>query len=270
MSKTKIILLGLGVLLVGVVAAVVFTLSNLDSIVKQVVEKAGTHVTQTKVSLADVKIGLTEGTGALSGLRIANPKGFSGNPIFSLGTISVKLDTATLTQDPIVIQEVRIKAPQVLYEIDEKGKSNLDALKKNVAASTEGSGGAPKSSSDSGGTGPKIIIRKLIIEDGQADIKLNALVSKDLSAKLPRIQLNNIGQKSGGATPAEVGQKVITAMTGSLTKVVSSLGVEKLISNALTDKLGGAAGKITEKLKVEGAEDAVKGAGDALKGILGN
>lgn len=279
MSKGKLFGIGALLIIVVIAGALYFTLSNLDSLVKKAIEAAGTHVTQTNVAVNNVKIGLTDGTGAINGLTVNNPAGFSGGKIFSLGGIAVKIDPKTVTQDPIIIPEVIISSPKVLYEINQKGKSNLDALKANIQQSIPKGGGG----SDSGGSGskaPGIIIRKLVVEGGQADIKLNALMDKEMSAKLPRIQLNNIGEKKGGATPAEIGQQVLNAMTKNLSSVVSGLGIEKLVNEELKKKLGdvkGAAekavGENIDKLKDAGGGavgEQTEKAKDALKGILGN
>lgn len=278
MSKGKI--LGLGALAIIVVAALVIflTVSNLDSLVKKAIEAAGTHVTQTKVEVSTVKIGLTEGSAAVNGLTVDNPAGYSAGKIFSLGGISVKIDPKSVTKDPIIINEVIVSAPKVLYEINKTGKANLDALRDNVNKSIPQ--GESTGKQDSSGKSPGIVIKKLVIESGQADVKLGALVDKEMTAKMPRIQLENIGEKKGGATPAEIAQKVINAMMASLGDVVSKLGVEQLVNAELKKKLGEVGGEVGKKLEgvSKGMEEATGGAvgeqaekaKDALKGLLNN
>ena len=273
MSKGKWLLIALTVIVVAVGGVLFYTLSNLDSIVKAAIEKYGSQVTQTAVGVSGVQIGLTDGTAAMSGLRVANPGGFSGGDIFSLGKIAVKLDTASITKDTIIIPEILISAPKVLFEVDGKGRSNLDVLKKNVQQATGGGSGGSGSTADSDG-GKKLIIKRLVIDNGEADINLTALVDKQLNAKLPRIELKNIGDKQGGATPAEVGKIVIGALNTSLGNLVANMGVQQLIQNALSGKLGEAAGAaqkaITDELGKATGDDAAKKATDTLKGLLGN
>ena len=263
MSKGKIV--GIGVLaFIAVIAVVaVLTISNLDSLVKKAIETAGTHVTQTDVSVSDVKIGLTEGSGAINGLTVANPEGFSNGKAFSLGGISVKIDPKTVTKDPIVISEVIVHAPKVLYEINASGKSNLEALKANIQQSVP-QGDKTTEKQESTSQSPNIMIKKLVIESGQADVKLGALMDKEMTAKMPRIQMENIGEKEGGANPAEIGQKVLDTMMTRLAGVISNLGIEQMVNAELKKKLGNVGGQVGEKL-----EDFTKGMKDTAGGTLG-
>jgi len=266
MTKGKLI--GFGALILVAVAAVAAYLlySNLDAIVKAAIEKYGTQVTRSEVSVNNVQLALTKGEGTISGLRVANPQGFSANNIFQLGRIAVKVDPASVTGNTVVIPHVLITAPHILYEINKSGMSNLKALQQAIDQSMPK--GKSEASADKSEGGKKIIIRKLVIDDAQADIHLGALIDKQMSAKLPRIELNNIGEKSGGASPAEVGRQVISAISRSTTKVVSNMGVDKLINEQLQKQLGNA-GEAARKAVGGKAEEAVKGAGDALKGLLG-
>ena len=68
------------VLVLAVAGAGVFLLQNLDGIVKDLIEDIGTEVVGQKVSVADVKVNLAEGSASISGLSVANPPGFSAEP----------------------------------------------------------------------------------------------------------------------------------------------------------------------------------------------
>ena len=81
----KKILIGVVVLLVIVAAAIYFLFSNLDSIVKAMIEKYGTEAAQSDVRVDSVKISLTTGEASLGGLSVANPKGFSSAKALYLG-----------------------------------------------------------------------------------------------------------------------------------------------------------------------------------------
>ncbi|NQU71657.1 MAG: hypothetical protein HQ514_13970, partial [Rhodospirillales bacterium] len=105
-----------GVIIIIVIAVVVIGLSNIDSIIKNGVESQGSEITQAKVTLNKVKISATDGTGELSGLVIGNPKGFKTAHAFSLGAIKISLDVGTVLEDKVVIREIAIDAPQIIYE----------------------------------------------------------------------------------------------------------------------------------------------------------
>ncbi|MCW8835383.1 MAG: hypothetical protein OQJ99_03320, partial [Rhodospirillales bacterium] len=214
------LLIGAGVVIVAIAGAAYFLFSSLDGLVKTAVEKGGSEVTRVAVSLNSAEIGLTEGTGMLSGLTVGNPSGFKTDNAFSLGQVSVKIDTATITSDPVVIKEVVIAAPQVTYELGASG-SNIDAIKKNVEAFAAAHGGGQKSASS--GEGPKIIIENLYIRDGKVKISAVPLGGKTMDAALPNIHLKDIGKESKGATPAEIAEKVIAALTSSTGSLIGKL-----------------------------------------------
>src|SRR6476659_6125022 len=125
MKKSVIV----GVALATVVAGtVLFLHSNLDSIVKRAIEKYGSAAAQTDVRLDSVHLALGAGEGAITGLKVANPKGYSSAQALQLGVISVKLDTGSISGNgPIVIRELLIDHPEVDYESTTTGETNLQA-----------------------------------------------------------------------------------------------------------------------------------------------
>ena len=241
-----------GAVLVVIVVGLYILFSSLNSIVKAAVEKVGSSATQAQVKLKDVNIELTAGNGALRGLTVGNPKGFTTERALSLGEISLQVDVSTVTKDTVVIKEIVISAPDVTYELA-GGGSNMDALKRNVDAyAGTGAGKAGKSTGGSEG-GRKLIIENLYIRNGKVNVSAPGLEGKTLSAPLPEFHLTNIGKQSGGATAGEVAQQVLAAISQAATKAAVSLpDVGKLVGSAR-----------------EGAEGAAKGAGEGLKKLLG-
>jgi hypothetical protein len=259
--------LGIGVLvlLVVVVGALYYAISSLDSIVAAAIEKYGSQATQTAVSVSAVNIDLKSGQGSISELSVGNPAGFSAPHVFTLGGITTRLDINSITQDPIVIQEIHVQSPRVVYEINKAGKSNTAALQDNLSRS--GGSGEAKAEGESGG-GPGLVIRKLVIDSGQIDAKVAALPNKDLSTKLPRVELNNIGEKQGGATAGEVAAQITSALLAQVGPAVANLGLDQYLGKSvdeLKDRLG-------EGLK-EGSAESLGGAAEQgkekLKGLLG-
>jgi len=256
----KKVLIGVAALLVVVVGGLVFVWSNLDELVKNAIETYGSEATKTTVSVAEVKLTLENGEAKISGLKVGNPAGFTDPNIFELGMISTKINTSTINQNPIVIDEIIISAPAVVYEINKAGVSNVDVLKKNLGGGSSDS--KSSASSESGGEELKMVIRKLVVEGSSAKVRIAALGSKEQSVKLPRILLTDVGKKSGGATAAEVAQILSSKMLGNVKGSVAKLGVEKYI------------GKSAEEMQKQMLKNvAPKGGGnpaDALKGMFGN
>ncbi len=251
----KKVMIGVVALIVLVIAALIFLAGSLDTIVQTVIEDVGTKTIKTQVKVAGVSISLSDARGALNGLTVANPAGFSSNNAISLGEIKLKLDANRLSSETVVIKEIIINKPAVNYELG-KGGSNIDVIKKNVASI-----GKADVSESSDSASPKLIINNLYINDGSISITSALTAGKPLSAPLPKIHLKDIGKKSGGASPEEVAQKVLSSLTKSVGSAVGKLDLNKLtdVGSALTEKVGGSSDSIKKGLD---------GAGDKLKGFL--
>lgn len=261
----KKVLIGLAVLVVIVGAGIFFFLGNLNSIVKAAVEKIGSDLAQTEVVLDDVNIEETSGKGTLRGFRVTNPDGFSDTSAFKFDEVSVTIDISTMLSDPIVIKEVVILGPEIVYEFGDSG-TNLDRLNKNVQSKA-----GPKSkSSDDDSEGRKFVIENLILRDGKVAVQA-PLLNESLALPLPAIHLKDIGKEGRGATPGDIADQTLEAVLAGASQALSSANID---IGALT----GAAGEIAKDAQkalenaggdaAKGADEAVEGAGDAVKGIL--
>jgi hypothetical protein len=270
----KKILIGLAVIVVIVLGGLFYLWSNLGSLIKTAVEEAGSRVTQVKVTLKEADTGnLTSGAMALRGLVVGNPSGFKTDSAFQLGEISVKVDPSTVTSDTIVVKEVVIGAPQVTYEFG-SGGSNIGTIQKNVEKLTGGGGSSSGGSSSDSSGGKKVVIENLYVRDGKVEVSADFLQGKKTGTSLPTIHLKDIGKSKGGASPAEVAEQVIAAISKSATSAVGKLDVGA-IKDALGKELGAKMGDVQKTLEQStgGATDALKkGTGDAektLKGLFG-
>jgi len=276
----KKVMIGVIVVLVVVGGAGVYVLMNAGGIIKQIVEEVGSEATKTKVSLSEVDLDIQSGQAALKGFQMGNPSGFKTPKAMSFGVVSVKIDPASVTSDAILIKEIVIASPEITYEFGSSG-SNFDAIQKNVDSYAKemgaGGGGAKKDSSEGKG-GKKVIIENLYVRGGKIGVSGEFLQGKELNSVLPTIHLKNIGKKTNGATAAEVADQLMSEISKSATKVVSSLGVGKMMGAAKgalkgTEKMleGGA-----DKMMKDGGGDAKKmlegateGVGKSLKGMFG-
>ncbi len=289
-------------MLIIVIGAVVI-FSGLDGIIKASVEDVGSKMTKTEVKLDNVSTSLTEGSAFLSGLMFGNPFGFNTPHAFKLDSISVKIDTATITDETILINEINIDTPDVIAEfqkfsfnpqkasasIQEALKtSNFIAIQKNVEAAVAAKGGGGRGSVDDGGAkgeGPKLIIEKF----SMSNVKVRAVSQSGLklNQSLPPISIavNNIGKKEGGMTPEQVAgvlvpkvqDAVIKAITADLTKLATDVfkSVGGAAGNAMqevTQGGGNAMAAVTESVggATDGTGDAVKGTADGIKKLFGN
>jgi uncharacterized protein involved in outer membrane biogenesis len=241
------------VVLVVVLGVVVWRLYvNLDVIVAKLIEEAGTEVTQTSVAVKGVELHLLDGQAAVSGLAVANPAGFSSPDIFKLEKIALSIDVESLKGSPIVINELVVAQPQVFYEMNKEGVSNLSVLKKNVESHSATQ--APSSGEQAPAGEPvKLVIRKLRFEGGHLSATSALAPERKLDTDLPAFQLTNIGQSTGGASGAQIARELLDGLIRQATEAAGRAGADKL-KGELQQK---ATQAIDEKL------------GDKLKGVLG-
>ena len=133
-------------LLVVVVLAVWLLASNIDGIVKGVIESVGSETLATRVSLGSVEVKLGEESGAaLRDLSIANPDGYAQPYAFELGTVGATIAPASLSTDTVVIPRVLIEDAKLTFE-QQGNSNNLQTLLDNMdTGSTDGSAGGESS-----------------------------------------------------------------------------------------------------------------------------
>lgn len=269
MNKTiKIVSISIAVVAAIIIGALVYVYSSLDSIVKAAVESIASDMTQTEVTLNEVEISPTTGEGALRGFRMTNPEGYQSDKAFQFDEISVKIDVTSLTEDVVRINEIRITAPNITYELGKDG-SNIDTINKNAQGYSAGDG--DDSAEESGGEGPEFIVEHLYLNDGEVNITGGPLGDKEVGTALPDIHLTDIGKNDNGASPAEIIQAALGAVTKKISGTVSNVDLSSVVeglgegAKTVTDTVGGAA-----EGAGEGVKGAAEGAGEALKGLLGD
>lgn len=251
-SFLKKIASAIGIFIVVILLGAGYLYTHLDRIVAAAIEKYGTAAAQTDVTVSGVNLAPFSGSGGMSNLAVANPKGFSSSKAISLGSIKVTVDPHSIAgTGPIVIHQIAIEKPAVSYELNNSGDSNLQTIQHNAQAYANGlqGGGSSSSASASSSGGKSAPGRKLIIEDlqinsGQLSISQTSL-PKPLSTTLPNIHLTNIGKDSGGVTAAQVASQLLNTVSQTAAQsAVTELAKEK-ISGALkevpTGAIGGAA-----------------------------
>jgi len=184
----KKVFIGLAVIAIVLGALLWWLGANLDGIVKKV----------------GVEIKLLDGKAGLSGLSVANPPGFSGPNIFTLDKVTVEVDIKSVGSNPIIINKILVRQPQVFYEMNKDSVSNLDVLKKNVAGYSSSGSKSKDTGKDKAdgqkGEEMKLIIKKLSFEGGHLSAVSALAPDKKIEADLPAFHMSNLGQSSGGAT----------------------------------------------------------------------
>ena len=252
------------VLLVGVAISVV--MFNLDDFVASAIEEVGTEVTKTEVTVEKVSLwGITDGKAAISGITVASPKGYTEPHVLTLGEISIDIDTDTLSGQPLVIDEILIKAPFVAYEIDESGGTSLETVKDNLPEKKECCDEGEEKRPD-GKDDIRLIIKSFIVEDGMVKVIAPMSGEAPKTSKLPRIEITDIGQEQGGVTPDEAATIIFAALFEQVGPVVLGMDVDKYL-NDQTKKAREKAEKALGGKKMDKTLDEAK---KALGGIFGN
>jgi hypothetical protein len=249
MSKTGKILGGSVLTIVAVVVIVtVVALQNLDGIIKNVIETVGSQVTQTKVTVAEVKFSLTDGRGEIRGLKIGNPPGYKSAHALSMKEVAVELDPASLTGSVFVIKEVLIDGADLIVE--QKGTTtNLKDLLKTMNSGAAASEPAPAAAASepaaaASGGDVRLMLEEFAFTGTTATVTSSTLGK--ISLKMPAIRMQNIGDKETGLTPQQLANRMVktlfkqveASVGKSLRKMAKQAGQDALEGNLSEDAKG--------------------------------
>jgi hypothetical protein len=249
-------------LIVVIGVAIVYLYASLDRIIQIAIETIGSDLMRTEVRLGEVEISLTSGNGALRGFRVTNPRGFSAEDAFRFDEVNVTVDISTIRSDPVVIKEINIEAPRVIYEFA-GGTSNLDTLNDNV----QGEIGEP--GTGSGGDGPNIVIEKILLRNGVVGISARKL-DQLLEVPLPTVHMVGVGKGGKGATPGEIARQVMGEMLASARRAATNANLDPDDLKKSADEIAGEARKkIEEAAKETGGavEQRTGGSGKLIEGL---
>ena len=235
---TKKLLIAGGILAVILVVAVKYLASNLDSIVKKAITTVGTEMTGVPVKVADVAIVLADGRGEIGGLVVENPRGYEGPHAFKLGSILLDIDAAADTRDVVVIRELTVEAPDIVYDKGTNG-SNVEAIQNNVdeysRSHAAGEDGAQASAKKDDGTAAKrFIVQSLQIRNGKI-----RLPGRDAVIDLPPLRMRDVGKSRGGMTGSEIASIVIKQMTQATVASAARGAAKDAVQDAVDEKREG-------------------------------
>lgn len=202
--KTMKIFGGVGILLIALIAGLMFyLLTNLDAIIKRVIETEGPEVTRTSVSLRDVAVKPFAGTGELNHFVIGNPDGFDSEYLLRWDTIRLDIDPLTVNSEVIVIEEITISGVNIIAE--QKGlKTNLQKLLDNLQQSLSSSA---ESEPEGQAKDVRLAVKHLSFQQNSIDFVTEKYGSYTL--EIPSFELNNLGSKTNGLTPQELGYAIV-------------------------------------------------------------
>ncbi len=227
-----------------IVGIAVFLYNSIDSIVESAIEKHGSRVLGTRVSVGSVDISLKSGRGTIRNVSVENPEGFSSGDMFKLDEITVDIDVKSLNRDPITIDEVTISAPAVRVEMNEQAQTNVGAVKS--AADKYQSASVPQERKQDGGFEKRFVIEKFVFEEGVVDLDATAVGIEKVDLGLPPVRLTNVGGPNGD-TPDGIGKTVSRAFLDAVSDVVTNEAKRRAMEKA-KEELKDTAKKALEKL----------------------
>lgn len=254
MKKFLLVIVVLLVVAIGGVGYYVY--QNGTSLIRQAVLDYGPEVTGTSVGLSDVNLVPFNGQAGIAGLKVGTPEGYSAPYTFKVDEIDIKIKPATLLDDVLIIENIEIVAPSVVFE--PKGKdNNLTAVQKNVARYQAAN------PSDAEPVGPeKVIVQRLAIRQPEVVVFAKGLIGEQ-SVTADDVVLTGIGADEGGIPPGEIATVIVEEL-------------QPVVMSALKSKAGAALlkgvvdGKLEELIPDGKVKDIIGGdVGGKVKGLLG-
>jgi len=279
-TGSKITLFTILLVIIAIGASVFYLINNLDSLVKNAIEKYGSEATQTAVRVESVKITLKEGSSVIKGLSVANPAGFEAKYAFSLGEIANKINIESLSNEVIVIDNITIRAPQVHFEMNQQRQTNLNELKKNLLGTAPASTRKKQTKTQSKeqtktqSKEPRFILKRVHFSKGKIFAKVVPLNNKEYQLKLPEILLRNLGG-SKGATVAQLSHEILSVLSDRALAEVKKKGVGAELDKVkaqVKEKIAAEKAKLQEQLDNQTRskiETEKQKAADKLKNLFG-
>ncbi len=239
------------VLLIALAGVSIFLVQNIDALLKGLIEQIGSEITQTWVTVDEVKLDLAKGSGSLSGLKIANPEGFSENNLLELGDIAITIDTASLSGPVYVINEISVDGVKVLAE-EIGGTTNVQTLLDNIKSGTSTPGDPDEEAEATETPGATesedilLAIESIDFLNGNVSLKSEILGDREL--ELIDFRLRQLGSKEKGLTPAELGAEIASQVIVQISAAVTDM-IADLTSESLKDKISEKSGEAMNKLK---------------------
>ena len=253
MKILGIVLAVLALVIIVIVAVSFWAVSNLDDLVLQGIEKGGSRLTGTEVTVESVDLSIRQGRCAIAGLSVGNPAGFRGEEAFHLGEVAVQIDLPTLREQPIRLASISVTGSEVFLELDEDGNSNLEKLRHRLERFQPESDGEP--SGEPGGeregavSEPKrFALTSFLFEEGKLHADATAVGGEGYDLDLPAIELENLGG-SEGVPPEIIGQEILIAVSRTAGETAAEEGIGRLIDEHLSSETGAKVKELLSGLK---------------------
>ena len=241
----------------------------LNTLVHKGIETIGSDITKTDIHVDGVRIMLLSGHAWMSGLVIVNPKGYSAPYALRCGKITIDFDPQSMFSDVLIVKQIIIEEPEVMYEASMKG-SNINALSRTIDSYGRDDGSHKTSKEKE--KQESAVIERLLIKKGKIHINAGPVAGTGLTVALSKIEMKDIGKGGKGVQISDIVMRVFGTLSGTVLTAVSSgspliQDASRTVGNVLSQgvKTGGDS---MEKLGEAGRESVEKVFG-GIKDILG-
>ena len=264
----KRLLRGFGAFVAVVALVVVLLPLYVTPLVRQAVTGVAPMLLGTPIAVSNLHVNVFAGRIVIDGMTIGNPQGeglgFKDDTMFSIEhlVLDVSIRSVLRTSEPILVREVILESPAILYEMA-NGQSNFDAVLARLGGEEEEEG---EDSEEDGGR--KYIVELFRFVGGELKYRHPvATVGKAVPVPLPRIVLTDIGKSSAGFTAAEALSSILTGIVKSIATVIADTVGN--VGKGAGDLLGNVGSFLSEKGKTVGnaAKDKISTIGEKIKNL---
>ena len=188
----------LAVVAIAVGVALRYGARELDSVVASTIERYGSALTGTDVTVKGVDLALTAGRADLAGLTVGNPRGYETDYAVRIGSASVALDIGSLAGEVPVIDELILDGALINAEQREAASNLTDIQKHATASSGEPPAGEPE----------RIVVERFRVRNASVLVTSEHLSNPE-ELPLRDIVVENIGSATGGATYSEAAEAML-------------------------------------------------------------
>ena len=277
----KVFMVIAGLFLVGTIILVISISSIVGALIKTGVEKIAPEFTGAPVTLEDVDISLFSTDASIQNLVVSNPNGFKTDFAIKLKEAGIYVDASSLFTDTIVIDEIIIDSPQISYE-DTGDITNLSTIMDNIKQSSKSEksestesvqesdntkeqadrdfdfskdeqatekGDSQEAKDDEESVKEtKVIIKSFIVKNGVIKVTSAKFGTKKISVPLPEVNMENIGEESGGVSAEDALSKIMFEFERSIEKATIAALNDLLIKEG-SDRVNSEVNKLNDKLE---------------------
>ncbi len=238
----------LGIVVLAVIGIGAYIVLNAGGLAKDAMEEFGPQYLGASVSVDSVDVALADGAAEIRGLAIGNPAGYAGTHAMKVGTIKAVMDPQRTSEQLIVLKRVDIDGADIAA-VAQGQRTNFQALLDHLEREV---GDDPAANGAGGSEEVKFIVDQLNFTNAKASLTSDVL--GEVAMEIPPINLENIGDATGGATGAEVAQQLLKPLSSAISREAVNQGldiegVKGRVQDRIRDKIGEGLRGLTDRLK---------------------